>query len=72
MSTRYCRLYKQVIPTGKKASLDIVKFSFFNLKNAVSDSLCGEAGVSLSELCCPLVAASLSAVNLQKVTPCVL
>ncbi|WP_416777574.1 hypothetical protein ACNFJN_05070 [Xenorhabdus budapestensis] len=41
----------------------------FQSKNAVSDSLYGEAGVSLSGLCCPLVAASLSAVNLPKVTP---
>ncbi|WP_338803077.1 hypothetical protein WDV76_11835 [Xenorhabdus griffiniae] len=38
-------------------------------KKAVSDSLRGEAGVSLSGLCCPLAAASLSAITLQKVTP---
>ncbi|WFQ80860.1 hypothetical protein PXH59_07110 [Xenorhabdus sp. SF857] len=35
----------------------------------MSDSLLGEAGVSLSGLCCLLAAASLSAVNRQKVTP---
>ncbi|MDC9596873.1 hypothetical protein [Xenorhabdus anantnagensis] len=41
----------------------------FQSKNAVSDSLRGEAGLSLSELWCPLAAASLSAVNQPKVTP---
>ncbi|WP_340619112.1 hypothetical protein, partial [Xenorhabdus entomophaga] len=41
----------------------------FQSKNAVSDSLCGEAGVSLSGLHGSLAAASLSAVNRQKVTP---
>ncbi|MDE9494113.1 hypothetical protein KKJ09_11040 [Xenorhabdus bovienii] len=41
----------------------------FQSKNAVSDSLSGEAGLSLSGLCCALAAASLSAVNRQKVTP---
>ncbi|WP_145956948.1 hypothetical protein [Xenorhabdus miraniensis] len=41
----------------------------FQSKNAVSDSLRGEAGVSLSGFDCSLAAASLSAVNPQKVTP---
>ncbi|MBD1229274.1 hypothetical protein [Xenorhabdus griffiniae] len=41
----------------------------FSSKNAVSDSLRGEAGMSLSELRGALAAASLSAVNLPKVTP---
>ncbi|WP_139838893.1 hypothetical protein [Xenorhabdus vietnamensis] len=41
----------------------------FYSKNAVSDSLRGEAGVSLSGLRGALVAASLSAINRQKVTP---
>ncbi|WFQ79648.1 hypothetical protein PXH59_19230 [Xenorhabdus sp. SF857] len=35
----------------------------------MSDSLRGEAGVSLSGFDCSLAAASLSAVNRQKVTP---
>ncbi|MEX0445371.1 hypothetical protein [Xenorhabdus sp. SGI246] len=35
----------------------------------MSDSLSGEAGVSLSGFGCSLAAASLSAVNLPKVTP---
>ncbi|MEQ1969032.1 hypothetical protein ABLA30_18980 [Xenorhabdus nematophila] len=71
MSTRYCRLRVQVIPTGKKPA-SISSSSPFQSKNAVSDSLWGEAGVSLSGLNSPLAAASLSAVNPQKVTPCVL
>ncbi|MEQ1964030.1 hypothetical protein ABLB69_12855 [Xenorhabdus khoisanae] len=41
----------------------------FQSKNAVSDSLRGEVGVSLSGFGCSLAAASLSAVNRQKVTP---
>ncbi|WP_416775951.1 hypothetical protein ACNFJN_12310 [Xenorhabdus budapestensis] len=41
----------------------------FQSINAVSDSLSGEAGMSLSGLWCSLAAASLSAVNLPKVTP---
>ncbi|WP_434468559.1 hypothetical protein [Xenorhabdus bovienii] len=68
MSTRYCRLHNRSSPPAKSQPR-YRQVLLFQSKNAVSDSLCGEAGVSLSGLRRSLAAASLSAINRQKVTP---